>query len=167
MLKHSTAKADVLLNRIESDRLISRYNDGVARLQLHILCGVLPFDDFLVVERQAGLCPIRILAQDVNRFLFRKIAEAPGESKCIQNGRRIGENVGSRPVHLADNVELLAIDLLDHGVAAYTRTARALPVVDRVGRAQAKDRFDSDLRLTRSSGLTPSCLPIPFSCGES
>jgi hypothetical protein len=62
-----------------------RYNDRVAGLKFNILSCILPLDDFLVIERQSCLAAVGILTEDINRFLFGKVAEPAGESDRIEH----------------------------------------------------------------------------------
>ncbi len=57
----------------------SRDHDGVTRLKLDILCSIFAFNHFLVIKGEAGLPSVGILPQDIDIFLFGKIAESPCE----------------------------------------------------------------------------------------
>src|SRR5579864_6549681 len=52
--------------RIVSRCFISRYDDGVPRLQLHVLGDIHTLDDFLVVEGYTGLGSVCVLVQNVD-----------------------------------------------------------------------------------------------------
>src|SRR6202167_5137412 len=91
-----------------------RNNDRVPRLQLNVLGRTLGFDDFLVVERNPGLAAVGILPQNVNGFLLGEITEATGQRNRVQHRRRIRDHMRSRSCRLSQNVEFLAVDLLNH-----------------------------------------------------
>src|ERR1019366_5003466 len=79
----------------------SGYDDRVTRLKLYILGRALTLDDLLVVEGDSSLAAVRVLAQNINGFLFGEITESPGDSDRIEHRRRVGDHVRPRPVHQA------------------------------------------------------------------
>src|SRR5579872_2029055 len=84
---------------ILEEKFISGYDDGVARLELHVLFQFLALDDVLVVEGQLRLGSVRVLAEHVDRFLLREIPEAAGNRDRIQHRGRAGQRIRTRARH--------------------------------------------------------------------
>ena len=82
-------------------------------LQLDVLGWIFSFDDFLVVEGKPDLGTVRILAKNVNGFLLGKIAESSSKGDRVQHRRRVRDPVGTWAPYLSQDVELLAVDLLN------------------------------------------------------
>src|ERR1051326_972023 len=103
----------IQVTQIRGKRFISGYDDSVARLQLYVLTGILSFDHLFVIERNSLLASIRILSQYIDGFLLGKITESARHGDGIQHGRRVGKRERARLIHVPQNVELLAVDLLN------------------------------------------------------